>query len=166
MEQKEWKRPLKIFGWAVIILGIFLYSNHLALYWSDFAFAVGIFLIWFDIHKQRKEPHDERDSTIPYRQAIWKQEDPLLIVLMSGLMILAVTNFPFFLHYFQIRTIIRNVIFLIFGVCLIWLVVLAFRRDFGKASKRTQAERETIRQIHKGAKQKHMERKKKRADRK
>lgn len=154
MEHEKVKQPLKVFGWAAVLIGLFCWTMHTARYWTDFAYALGAMLFWLNVKKERKTPEISDDIGDYYRRKIWKQEQPLLLASMIGLLLLAVTQFPFFYTYYKARNVVRNLIFLELGVCMVWLVVLLIRRDFGRASKRTQMERETLHQIHEGAKQK------------
>lgn len=159
MEYEEVRRPLKIFGWAIIMVGFFCWTLHTARYWTDFSFAIGTLLLWIDVRKKRKLPESNDIGDI-YRRKIWKQEQPLLMITAVSMTILAVTQFPFMYNYYSVRNIIRNLVFLALMVCLVWLVILLIRRDFGKASRATRRERKAFRQIHDGAKMKHENRKK------
>lgn len=154
MEKEELRRPLKVFGWAVIITGIFLHSVHLALYFTDAAFAVGLFLLWLDVYFKRKNAKDATAQDEIYRQRIWKQEQPLLMIITVGFICLAISNIPVMYQHYLARNIIRNLVFFVIGICFIWLLVLLIRREFGKASRTTQKEKETLHQIHTGIQQK------------
>lgn len=161
MEKEELRRPLKVFGWAVIITGIFLHTINLAMYFADAAFAVGVFLLWLDVYFKRKNPKEDPEPDELYRQKIWKQEQPLLMIVAVGFVCLAITNIPFMYSHYTVRNILRNLIFLVVGICFIWLMVLLIRRDFGKASRTTQREKETLHAIHAGIQQKKANRQKK-----
>lgn len=156
---EELHRPLKLFGWALIVTGIFLHTLNLALYWTDFAFAGGILLLWIDVQKRRELPASVVDENEIIRQKLWAQEEPLLGVCWGCLNALAVTQFPVFLNYYKARNVIRNLLFLALFVCLVWLMVIQIRRDFGRSSKQTQEEVESVRIIRDSARRKREHRK-------
>lgn len=91
---------------------------------------------------------DERELI---RQKFWKQEEPLLGITWGCLLVLAVTQFSFFWNHYRVRSGIRNGIFLILLFCLIWLMVIQIRRDFGRSSKQTQEEIDSLRTIRESA---------------
>lgn len=106
---------------------------------------------------------DERELI---RQKLWKQEEPLLGITWGCLLVLAVTQFSFFWNHYRVRNGIRNGIFLILLFCLIWLMVIQIRRDFGKSSKQTQEEIDSLRTIRESAGHHRQARKARRAKKK
>lgn len=144
------------FGWAAIIFGIMLHSYSVPLYWTDFVFGAGIFCFWFAVRKQRKAIENQFGSPTPvdreyYLLKIFKQEEPLYLVLIIAILALAIVNLPFMYNYFRLRNTLRSLIFLVILVCFVWLLVLLVRRRFGRASETTAREKEAFSQIHEGA---------------
>lgn len=160
MEKEELRRPLKIFGWALVFVALMCWTMHTARYWTDFALAGALLLFWFDVRDKRKKISYDSSGDY-YRGKIWKQEQPLCMVTFVCMVILGITQFPFMYNYYTVRNIIRNLVFTAVLICFVWLVVLLIRRDFGKASRTTQREKEAFRQIRDGARRKRAERKKK-----